>query len=174
MLTHVHALSSPHPLFAQAASRCLQYKKVAINELELLQPAAAPESSFFPGSVPANATLEDITTTIDGDTVKYSGRLWQSSGAYAVPGVVATVSLPAEVFSNGQTVAIQVGGWTDSTYARPRWVRCPEITRRFTVHDSTPAQVGSAFGGIIYIILPGGLSLGQVSVNISSAYPSIR
>lgn len=40
------------------AARCLTYKKVPIDQLESLNPAAAPEAAYFPGAVPDGTTAE--------------------------------------------------------------------------------------------------------------------
>lgn len=45
-----------------------------------------------------------VRLQVDGSP---KGTYWQSTGAYALPGQVATVSLPDAVFANGFTVDIQ-------------------------------------------------------------------
>ena len=90
---------------------------------------------------------------------------WQCLGMYAMPGRPVTVTVPASIASL-QQATLHIGGWTDGLYKHTEWARLPEIVRRYSIAANT-TTIGSALGGLIYITLPGGLSLGSVSVQVT-------
>lgn len=65
-------------------------------------------------------------------------------------------------------VKIQIGGWTHTLWSADKWARLPEPSRLF-VTNKTTTTVGSALGGLIYLRLPLGLSLGDISVTLDGA-----
>ena len=121
---------------------------------------AHPAASDFPGRVPSRAPR--ITRTVAIDT---SVPRWHSTGLYAAPGELVTVTMPAAV-ADGYHV--RVGAHTDGIWPRPEWTRMPEITRRFPVTGST-TPVANAFGGLIYIEVPPDANLGRIDVEIAGA-----
>lgn len=88
---------------------------------------------------------------------------WHSTGLYADPGVPITVQLPPSTAKKGWKV--RLGSTTCRLWAKSRWTRSPEITREFTVTQSR-IEAASAFGGLIYIVVPEGGRLGDVSITI--------
>lgn len=110
---------------------------------EKLQVPACVES--FPGTVTTEERLGETVVPIDPSVPR-----WHSTGVYAVPGEVVTVTVPAAWVADGMT-GVQVGCHTDSVRPRaPRLDRFPEITRYFPVAQAT-MEVACAFGGPIYI-----------------------
>lgn len=99
----------------------------------------------FPGLPASPERLGQTQVEID-----LSVPRWHSTGIYAAPGEVVTVSLPAELAASG-AVGIQVGCHTDNIRPRsPNLDRFPVITRYWRV--SGPAtQVACAFGGPVYL-----------------------
>ena len=93
---------------------------------------------------------------------------WQSTGLYAAPGTVVTVTLPAALMTaaTGKVITLQIGCHTDSLWHKNPWVRLPMVVRKYTASNATTA-IGSALGGLIYIVLPSGLSLGMLDVTIT-------
>jgi hypothetical protein len=87
-----------------------------------------------------------------------------------MPGTVVTVAFPAAVMSAaaGKSIRIHIGCHTDSLWHKSPWVRLPEVVRRYTASSASTA-IGSALGGLIYITLPSGLSLGLQDVTITGA-----
>jgi hypothetical protein len=81
-----------------------------------------------------------------------------------MPGTEVTVTLPSSVINPATT--IHIGGWTDLLYTKSTWKRLPEVVRKYTV-DSTTMTIGSAYGGLIYVTLAKGLSLGPIDVTVT-------
>lgn len=108
---------------------------------------AHPAHVEFPGKVPEDApriTGEvPITPGIPG---------WQSTGLYAVAGEPITVTIPEQLADKGY--AVRIGCHSDTLYHLDKWQRAPDITRSDTLAAAT-TKTASAFGGLIYIQVPG-------------------
>ncbi|MCK6520592.1 M60 family metallopeptidase [Myxococcota bacterium] len=129
--------------------------------------------SDFPGPVPAAAVRGDTTLTL---RAAYAGRdadywysdaadpLWLSLGAYAAPGEPVTVTIPAAWAGRG--LKAQIGAHTDTLWHLDEWRRHPELTRAYDL-DAAETLIASAFGGPIYLTVPGGLDLGEGEVTVS-------
>lgn len=106
------------------------------------------------GAIPAGAPR--VTRAVRIDTAR---TRWQSTGLYAVPGEVVTVTVPREAAGRG--FRVRLGGHTDSIMSRPRWMRMPfGVSRAFDL-TSTTTRAACAFGGAVYIDLgqrPGGVA----------------
>ena len=51
-------------------------------------------------------------------------------------------------------LSLQIGCHTDSLMdVKAAWSRMPEVVRRFPLND-TKVEIGHAFGGLIYIVVP--------------------
>ncbi len=111
----------------------------------------------------ASSTLQLNATVVDS--------YWQSTGLYAAPGTVVTVTLPPALAALAATklINLQIGCHTDRLWKKTDWYRLPEVVRRFPARGDT-TKIGSSIGGLIYIILPTGLSLGPVKVTITGAW----
>jgi len=109
--------------------------------------AAHPAHVAFPGKVPADApriTGEiQVTPAIPG---------WTSTGLYAAAGETITVTLPENLADKGY--AVRIGCHSDTLYHLDKWQRAPEITRSVPLATAT-TKTASAFGGLIYIEVPG-------------------
>ncbi len=143
---------------------------LAANELP-----AHPSHVEFPGEVPANATRISRTVTIDGNQsglpsnfgyASARAHVRMTTGLYAAPGEVVTVTLPSEIVDSGTYVL--VGAHSDSLWSKSQLHRHPQITRWWYV-DQQSMQVGNAFGGPIYIAISPGSILGNFQVTISNA-----
>lgn len=134
----------------------------------------------FPGEVPAGA--ERVTRPVVVDAT-YAGRdaryhasqagapVWRSTGLYVPAGEVVTVAVPSDVVGSGLTLL--VGAHTDRLWGADSWSRMPEITRAWPV-DSTEVEVASAFGGLLFVRVPGGTSLGEVELTVAGAVEAPR
>ncbi len=134
-----------------------------------------PAAADFPGSVPADAPR--LTRTLTIDTTEPRGHAtgpegwpdaprWHSTGLYAVPGDLVTVTVPARAANGG--LFVRVGAHSDGIWSRSEWTRMPEISRRFPISASrTP--VANAFGGLIYIEVPVEADLGKIAVTVAGA-----
>jgi len=109
--------------------------------------AAHPAHEVFPGKVPAGAPR--ITGEIKV-TPAISG--WTSTGLYAAAGETITVTLPENLADKGY--AVRIGCHSDTLYHLDKWQRAPDITRSVPLATST-TKTASAFGGLIYIEVPG-------------------
>ena len=136
---------------------------------------AHPAAADFPGSVPADALRLTRTLTIDATephghaTGPYGwprAPRWHSTGLYAAPGDLVTVTVPTRVANDG--LFVRVGAHSDGIWGRSEWTRMPEISRRFPISASrTP--VANAFGGLIYVEVPVNANFGKIVVEITGA-----
>jgi hypothetical protein len=134
-----------------------------------------PSSTSFPGPVYPTAPRLNRTIEIDGDFSGLPGNFGyanagahgrMSTGLYAAPGEVVTVTLPPEIL--GEDAYILVGGHTDSLWGKSSLSRHPKIHRWWSVTNTT-MEVGNAFGGAVYIALAKGSALGSINVTIAGA-----
>jgi hypothetical protein len=106
-----------------------------------------PAHVEFPGKAPENAPRTGaeiaITPSIPG---------WHSTGLYAVAGEPITVTIPEKYADKGY--AVRIGCHSDTLYHLDQWERAPDITRSDTLATSI-TKTASAFGGLIYIEVPG-------------------
>ncbi len=137
-----------------------------------------PSHIEFPGEVPGNASRVVRTVSVDGNqsglpsNFGYSSaraHLRMTTGTYAAPGEVITVTLPPHVVDSG--TYILVGAHSDSLWGKEQLHRHPEIVRWWYV-DGIEMEVGNAFGGPIYVAIEPGSSLGVFDVTISNAVES--
>lgn len=135
---------------------------------------AHPAAADFPG-LPAQ-TAERTTLQLQIDA-SYAGRpnnynysnpgqaLRISTGAYAVPGEVIHVTIPEA--AAGQGLQLQIGTHSDKLWNKDRIQRFPQLIRRNGLTQSRTASA-SAFGGPVYILVPGGKALGLIDVSIEN------
>lgn len=109
--------------------------------------APHPAHEAFPGKVPADAKR---TTAEIKVTPSISG--WTSTGLYAAAGETITVILPEKLADKGY--AVRIGCHSDTLYHLDKWERAPDITRSVPLATAT-TKTASAFGGLIYIEVPG-------------------
>ena len=123
---------------------------------------AHPASADFPGPVPPDAPRVTRTLTIDTAVPR-----WHSTGLYAAPGEVVTVTVPVVVAGSGG-FHVRVGAHSDRLWHLSEWERMPEISRSFPI-SSTVNQVANAFGGLVYIVVPRNAGLGSIEIVIEGA-----
>jgi len=136
---------------------------------------AHPASTDFPGAVAAEAQRVSVSVTIDGThdgidpQLIYSGSqaaAWRSTGLYAAPGDLLTVTV--DPLDAGQGLEVQIGAHSDSLWGKDTWERYPYILRRDAL-ETTTTTTASLWGGPVYIRVPVGLALGSVDVTIEGA-----
>ncbi|MBL9179688.1 MAG: hypothetical protein JNM65_16615 [Verrucomicrobiaceae bacterium] len=108
---------------------------------------AHPAHVEFPGKVPEDAPRITGEVPITPDTPG-----WQSTGLYAVAGEPITVTIPEQHADKGY--AVRIGCHSDTLYHLDKWQRAPDITRSDALAAAT-TKAASAFGGLIYIQVPG-------------------
>ncbi|MCC7494135.1 MAG: hypothetical protein IT204_17380 [Fimbriimonadaceae bacterium] len=120
---------------------------------------AHPAAATFPGLVPPAAPRVRQAVSVDTRT-----PAWHSLGLYAAPGEVITIELPAAAANKG--LAVRIGCHTDTLWHLEKWTRHPEVSVRQPLAQPT-TQVASAFGGLVYLDVPGGCQLGTVNVTLA-------
>lgn len=108
---------------------------------------AHPAHEAFPGKAPTDAPR------VTGE-VKINPAVpgWTSTGLYAAAGEVIMVTLPEKFANKGY--AVRIGCHSDTLYHLDKWERAPDITRSDTL-AAAATKTASAFGGLIYIEVPG-------------------
>jgi hypothetical protein len=135
-----------------------------LEEIRRLKPEetkAHPAAAFFPGAVPAEAKRVKRELKIDG---KVPG--WHSTGLYAAPGEQIEVTLKSGSPVKG--LAVRIGPHKDGIWHHDRWSRVPEITRQWPIVGNQ-TRIANAFGGLIYIVVPGGGKAVEVTIGIGNA-----
>ena len=123
---------------------------------------AHPAAADFPGAVPPAAARIGRRVAVDTAVPR-----WHSTGLYAAPGELVTVTVPDAAARSGG-LHIRVGAHTDAIWDHAEWRRMPEISRRFAVSRSR-MHVANAFGGLIYVEVEPHLDLGTLQVEIQGA-----
>ena len=139
----------------------LAYQLGKINRLPPDQVKPHPAADTFPGKVPTHA--QRVSQSIKIDTTIHD---WHSTGLYAAAGEVITLSIPSSAANQG--LVVRIGAHKDRLWGKDSWRRVPEITRTWSLQGAT-TKVASAFGGLIYIVVPKNSKLGTVKVSISNA-----
>ncbi len=125
------------------------------------QVKAHPAAKHFPGAVPADA--KRVTRRIEIDTAIPA---WHSTGLYAAPGELITLTVPPSAANKG--LWVRIGCHKDRLWHKSTWSRAPEIIRRFPL-KAPATKAANAFGGLVYIEVPGRSKLGKLNVEIAGA-----
>ena len=124
---------------------------------------ASPAAADFPGLPPADAPRLTRTLTVDTRVPR-----WHSTGLYAAPGEIITVTVPANAANT--KLRVRIGCHKDLLWAEriAAWKRVPEITRSFPI-AATVTRAANAFGGPVYLEVPADCALGEIQVTVSNA-----
>ncbi|OGV66799.1 MAG: hypothetical protein A2283_16080 [Lentisphaerae bacterium RIFOXYA12_FULL_48_11] len=125
------------------------------------QVKAHPAATNFPGAVP-----KDAPRVSERITIKTENPRWHSTGLYAAPGELITVTVPQSASDN--KLRLRIGCHSDGLWNNDKWSRPPEITRVFPITNIL-TKGACAFGGLIYIDVPQKCTLGEIAVQISGA-----
>lgn len=131
----------------------------ALQSTPAAQIKAHPAAAEFPGRVPAEAPR--ITKNLSLNTQKTG---WHSTGLYAAPGEVIRVTLPADATKD--RLSVRIGCHTDRLWSLPTWSRAPEISTSEPLKQAV-TTAASAFGGLIYIEVPGNAAAKTINVTIA-------
>ncbi len=154
MLTAHSSDLAPAPDKPLKESQALERVLLALqlSDIESRTPADVkphPAASAFPGAVPAAAPTVSRSIAVDTTIPR-----WHSTGLYAPPGSVITVSLPAsDKDAPAAGLRVRIGCHADELWHLDQWRRVPRITASWPI-DAAQVQVASAFGGPIYIEVP--------------------
>lgn len=108
---------------------------------------AHPAAAAFPGQAPADA--ERVTKEI---SINPAVPGWTSTGLWINAGDPLSIKLPAA--NAGKGYAVRIGCHTDTLYHLESWSRAPDISRSVPL-DTETVKTASAFGGLVYIEVPG-------------------
>ncbi|HCN30190.1 MAG TPA: hypothetical protein DIT64_15910 [Verrucomicrobiales bacterium] len=139
------APQSPLTQAAHAADRIRLGMETRVLRLASA-PAAHPAHESFPGKAPAAAPRVSREVSVNPAIPG-----WTSTGLYAAAGEPVRVQIPAE--RAGKGYALRIGCHSDTLYHLDSWLRAPEITKSASL-DMAETTVSSAFGGLIYIVVP--------------------
>ena len=134
----------------------------------------------YPGAVGEGGVVEGRQVTVrashEGRDPRYlyagaQAEAWRTTGLYAAPGEVITLTVPESIA--GQGLSGQIGIHGDVLWNLDIWERVPEL---LTVRplDSVTTRIVSAFGGPLLIRVPVGTDLGDVTVEVSGAREAPR
>ncbi len=151
----------PLKLDQPLARLALTLQMEQIKQAPVDQVTAHPSAALFPGAVPAEAPR--VTRTL---TINTAVPGWHSTGLYAAPGEVVTVTVPEAAADQG--LQVHIGCHTDTLWGLDTWKRCPEIVRWFSLTQPV-TRAANAFGGLVYVDVPGDCPLGEVTVEVSGA-----
>lgn len=162
----------------QLASKREQYKK-SIETLMALpaeQVQAHPAAADFPGLPSATSAAsakpsarhkptKSAASAAYKTTINTAVRRWHSTGLYAAPGQLITVTVPPQAVN--AKLEIRIGCHTDKLWADKidTWKRVPEISRSFKI-TSPVTQAANAFGGLVYIAVAWNAPAAEVPVSI--------
>ncbi len=134
-----------------------------------------PSHVEFPGEVPSNASRISRNITVNGTQpglpsefgyANARSAIRMSSGLYAPPGEVVTVTVDQNVSELG--ISILIGAHTDQLWKKDILKRHSRIHRSWLI-DNITTDVANAFGGPIYVKIPAGSEFGNISLTISGA-----
>lgn len=110
----------------------------------------------FPAFVSRSVPRVSASRTFPAKALNMSQSAWHSTGLYAAPGDVVTVTVDEAAVNKG--LNIQIGSHSDKLWHKDTWDRFPDVIRSKQV-DAREIKVTSPFGGLIYVTTPGRLSL---------------
>jgi len=116
----------------------------------------------FPGSVPEDAERVKRTITIDASIPD-----WHSTGLYAAPGEVVTITIPDAAARSGR-LSVRISALSDRLWHLPRWERYPEISMTVQLTQSV-TKIVNPFGGNVYVVVPHNAPAETLSVQIDGA-----
>ncbi len=90
-------------------------------------------------------SADRVTESVFIDT---SRTRWHSTGLYAAPGEVVTVTAPSDATDDG--FLVRISGHVDDIQGRDSWSRMPRVSRAFAL-DGETIDVASPFGGALYV-----------------------
>jgi len=131
-------------------------------------------AEYFPGKVEAPISAEPYTVKINASyPVTWGGPMFmmdkparKPTGAYLVPGTIATVTVPESLVNKGYQARVGAHSW--DLQKKPRVNRLYRVTTLYDI-NATTIKVANPLGGGIYIEVPYESDGGIVDVTITGA-----
>lgn len=145
---------------------------------ELLADFRFQAADYFPGKVEETVNPEETHTVkimasyqkTWGPPIFMADRpARKPTGAYVVPGTIATVTVPEALVGKGYQIRVGAHSW--DLQKKPRVTRLFRVTTLYDI-DKTEMQVANPLGGAIYIEVPYEADAGVVEVSITGAVRS--
>ncbi len=115
-----------------------------IKNLPANQVRAHRTAELVYGPIPSHAKRVSAIVKIDPKITRQ-----HSTGYYAVPGEIVTITVPKHIINQGYQ--IRINNHVDNLSRTKRWNRMPfGISRTFPINQTT-IKIANAFGGAIYI-----------------------
>ena len=148
-----------------------RYQSGKFDTMTAAQLVAHPSASDWPGSPAAGSTVSKtipVNGTVPADVYMNQGDRGRrvETRLYAAPGATLTVTIPADKVAAG--LSLDIGCHIDVNFHLGQWNRFPKVTRRVPL-TQTVTQTGNVFGGLVWIVIPAGSSLGDFNVSINGA-----
>ncbi|XP_068943553.1 TRPM8 channel-associated factor 2-like [Petaurus breviceps papuanus] len=110
-----------------------------------------------------------ISFNMEMNLTSHSGDIWKSTGLYLREGGTLNITIPnSACFSN---LKVQIGCHTDDLREHHKLARAPIVVHQCYL-DKQDNSISSLWGGLIYITVPKGCSLGNTSVTFTGAIPA--
>lgn len=136
--------------------------------------AAVSGAERFPGSIGSDA-VASVTVSIDASAspddarlvyAQSDARVWMSTGVYAQPGRPVTIRVPPSVV--GAQLGVRIGAHDRDLTDDPTWTRPPRVSREQLI-TSVETTATSVYGGLVFLTVEPGSSVGRVDVTIEGA-----
>ena len=144
-------IATPQTPVSDAASKALLSAEAAwLQTLSVDEIVAHPTAGAVFGEIPEDAPRTvDTVFSVDIDRTGFI-----ATGAYAVPGEVVSIRVPAALIGKGYH--FRINGHVDNISSRSSWVRLPfGVSNSFSIDDyvdsSGEIRIANAFGGTIYL-----------------------
>jgi hypothetical protein len=118
------------------------------------------------GTIPAEAPRVTATRTWAVSGANAAGQ-WLSTGLYAVPGEPITVAVPESLVAQGWK--IRIGSHADNVSAQASYLRMPTDICRSRSLDAATVQLGTVYGGVIYLVKPETSAAAAATYNVTIA-----
>ncbi len=154
--------SETAPLRAEdALQRVLLARQIRMLDAEHRSIQAHPAAATFPDAIAGDTRLINQTVAIDCTVPD-----WHSTGLYAPPGSVIQVIVSDDAANAG--LRVRIGAHKDELWHKAQWNRVPEITVEQPLNQQR-VEIGTAFGGLVYLVVPRNCLHAQIDVHIQGA-----
>ncbi|XP_072508575.1 TRPM8 channel-associated factor 2-like [Notamacropus eugenii] len=101
----------------------------------------------------------------------HGGDIWRSTGLYLPEGCTLDITIPNSACCSN--IKVQIGCHSDDLMEHGKTVRAPVVVYQSYL-DKQDNSISSLWGGLVYIAVPNGCSLGNTSITFTGAIPAPR